>query len=476
MKIKTFLSTLAAATVGFTHATAASADSPNVVIIMMDDMGWSDWSCLGSKINKTPNVDRLAAEGMVLRDYYGSPACTPTRTQLMTGCYPRRVGMDRGSEIGVLRPGDPIGLNPDEKTLPKIFQEAGYTTAMVGKWHLGDQRGQLPWDHGFEHYFGSPFGHHGSVHDHPAPVNFPPFPVYRDGEILDYCANPVLLTDWYTDEAVAFIESRKGEKNPFFLYLAHHLAHVPIYPGFRFLNKADWDAYPAAVAHADWSVGEVLKALDRAGLSENTLVIFTNDNGPFLPAGGTSEPFRGGKGKTTDGGVRLPCMVRWPAVIEPGSTATQVTSMMDWVPTFANMLGVALPNKVDGVDIGDMLRSSGKARESVRNYFCYNVDKLEAVRSGRWKYHFQKGELFDVTSDPGESENVAGKNHAVVERLKGYGDQIRAEIGDGLTGIDGNECRPPGRVDPPVLYSQPIPKGTIYNPYRNSRKYSEEKP
>jgi arylsulfatase len=367
-------------------------------------------------------------------------------------------------------------LNPDEKTLPKIFQEAGYTTAMVGKWHLGDQRGQLPWDHGFEHYFGSPFGHHGSVHDHPAPVNFPPFPVYRDGEILDYCANPVLLTDWYTDEAVAFIESRKGEKNPFFLYLAHHLAHVPIYPGFRFLNKADWDAYPAAVAHADWSVGEVLKALDRAGLSENTLVIFTNDNGPFLPAGGTSEPFRGGKGKTTDGGVRLPCMVRWPAVIEPGSTATQVTSMMDWVPTFANMLGVALPNKVDGVDIGDMLRSSGKARESVRNYFCYNVDKLEAVRSGRWKYHFQKGELFDVTSDPGESENVAGKNHAVVERLKGYGDQIRAEIGDGLTGIDGNECRPPGRVDPPVLYSQPIPKGTIYNPYRNSRKYSEEKP
>jgi len=458
-------------TLAFTSA-AFATERPNVVIILMDDMGWSDWSCLGSKINETPNVDRLAKEGMVLRDNYGSPACTPTRTQLMTGCYPRRVGMERGSEIGVLRPGDPIGLSPEEKTLPKIFKEAGYATAMVGKWHLGDQKGQLPWDHGFDHYFGAPFGHHGSVHDHPAPVNFPPFPLYRDGKILDYCANPVLLTDWYTDEAVAFIESRKGAQEPFFLYLAHHLAHVPIYPGFRFLNKADWDPYRAAVAQTDWSVGEVLKALDRAGVSENTLVIFTNDNGPFTPAGGTSAPFRGGKGNTSDGGVRLPCIVRWPGVIQPGSTATQVTSMMDWVPTFADMFGVVLPNKVDGVDIGEVLRTSGK--ETVRNYFCYNVDKLEAVRSGRWKYHFKTGELFDVTADPGESKNVADKYPPVIERLKGYADVIRAEVGDSLTGIEGGERRPPGRVEPPVLYAEPIPKGTIYNPYRDSRKFSTE--
>jgi arylsulfatase A-like enzyme len=454
----------------FTLAGTSMAEKPNVVFILMDDMGWSDWGCLGSS-NKTPNVDRLAAEGMILHDYYGSPACTPTRAQLMTGCYPRRVGLDRGGEIGVLRPGDAIGLSPAEKTLPKIFKEAGYATAMVGKWHLGDQQGQLPWDHGFDRYFGSPFGHHGSVHDHPAPVNFPPFPLYRDGRIIDYCANPVLLTDWYTDEASAYIESRKGAKEPFFLYVGYHLAHVPIYPGFRFLNKAGWDPYLAAVLQTDWAVGEILKALDRAGLAKDTLVIFTNDNGPFLPAGGTSAPFRGGKGSTTDGGVRLPCIVRWPAVIQPGSTATQVTSMMDWVPTFANMFGIKLPNKVDGADIGEVLRTSGRAKETVRTYFCYDVDKLEAMRSGRWKYHFKNGELFDVAADHGESVNVAAKNRAVVERLKGYGDQIRAEIGDSLTGDEGIERRPPGRVDPPVLYADPIPKGTVYNPYRNSRKF-----
>jgi arylsulfatase A len=470
MNIKTILTALATGVAS--AAASAQTDRPNVVFIIVDDMGWSDWSCLGSKINETPGVDRLANEGMILHDYYGAPACTPTRAQIMTGCYPRRVGLSRGAQIGVLRPGDPIGLNPDEKTLPKIFKEAGYDTAMVGKWHLGDQKGQLPWDHGFDHYFGSPFGHSGSVHDHPAPVYFPPFPLYRDGKIIDYVANPVLLSDWYTDEAAAYIESRKNEEKPFFLYLAHHLAHVPIYAGFRFQNRVDWDPYRAAVAHVDWSVGQILDALDRAGLTEKTLVIFTNDNGPLLAAGGETHPFRGAKGSTLEGGIRLPCLVRWPAVIQPGSVSTQVTGMIDWVPTFAAMFGVALPEKVDGIDIGETLRSSGQAKEMLRHYFLYSVDRLQAMRSGRWKYHFQNGELYNVMEDPGESVDLAAKHPQIVERLKGYADQIRAEIGDELTGIEGAGRRPPGRVEPPVLYAEPIPRGTIYNPYRGSRQFN----
>ena len=469
-------------------ASLSAADKPNFVVINIDDMGYADIGPFGSKLNRTPNLDRMASEGMKLKCHYAAPVCSPSRSALMTGCYPKRVL----PIPGVLFPASAVGLNPEEKTVAEVLKEVGYATACVGKWHLGDQPEFLPTKQGFDHYYGIPFSNdmgpaaEGAKSDLgeklPKPTdakpegdevglrgpNQPPTPMVRDNKVVERMRPDGFqsMTERYTQEAVKFI--RESRDKSFFLYLPHNAIHFPLYPGKAFHTKSSNGLIGDWIEEVDWSVGQVLDTLRELKLDKNTLVIFTTDNGGTPRS--VNAPLRGFKGSTLEGGMRVPTIAWWPGKISPGTSTDAITSMMDILPTFAALSGGKLPEKkIDGGNIWPLL--SGQTQTSPHDvFYFYRGLKLEAVRSGDWKLQLSGGgdakrpnakvkaegkkanpqaafpQLYNLASDIGETTNVAAQNPEIVAKLKALAEATKDDLAqDGV----GPGCRPLGRVANP---------------------------
>ena len=426
-------------------------DKPNIIIINCDDLGYGDLGCYGSTRNNTPHLDQLAAEGKRFTDFYvASPLCSPSRGALMTGCYPPRISFGEFNGEVVLFPGDPIGLNPSETTIASQLKKAGYCTKIVGKWHCGDQPEFLPTKHGFDEYFGIPYsndmGRQSNRQDNP------PLPLLRDETVIQEQPDQRGITERYTDEALQFINRNKDQ--PFFLYLAHMYVHVPLFVPKQFLEKSNNGAYGGAVECIDWSTGVIMDRLKELGLDENTLVIFTSDNGSRArDEGGSNQPCRGTKATTWEGGQRVACIMRWPKRIQAGTTSDAISTAMDFFPTISNLLGVEISNDriIDGVDLQEVMFEENP--EQPRDSFCYFLmNSLEAIRVGDWKLHFRKNHepfeaLYNLREDPGEENNCYDDHCEIVAELSKKADEIRADIGDEGTGVVGQNVREPGRVE-----------------------------
>ena len=464
-------------------AQAPPSPATNIVLIFMDDMGYADIGPFGAEAYPTPNLDRLAKEGMRFTDFVSATAvCSASRAALLTGCYHRRVGIS-----GALGPRATIGINPKETTLAEICKQRGYATACFGKWHLGHHPKFLPLQHGFDEYFGLPYSndmwplHPAYAHLPPGAAKrkkgYPSLPLIEGNKVIDAEVSgedQAQLTTWYTERAVSFIERNK--ERPFFLYLPHSMVHVPLFVSKKFAGKSSRGLFGDVMMEIDWSVGEILKALQRNGLEANTLVIFTSDNGPWLSYGdhaGSAKPLREGKGTMFEGGYREPTLMRWPGRIPPGSHCDELSSTIDLLPTIARIIGADLPErKIDGEDIRPLMLGKPGARSPHEAFLCYyGGGQLQAIRDRRWKLHFphryrslggrsggkngrpapyeqlQIGqELFDLKADPGESRDLAAKHPEVVARLAKLAEKAREDLGDRLNKRKGNGRRPPGRL------------------------------
>ena len=410
---------------------------PNFIIIYTDDLGYGDLSCYGAEKISTPNIDGMARNGVRLLDFYaGSASCTPSRAALMTGSYPGRVGLNH-----VLMPGSKdkstgqvLGLNPEEITIAEVVKAQGYATACIGKWHLGDDAQFLPNNHGFDYYFGIPYS------NDMIPPRFPDLPLMRNNEVLEVNPNQDFLTKRLTEESIAFVEKNKDK--PFFLYLAHPMPHRPCHASPEFLKRfsqkqlektiatEDKGArdflYPASVEEIDWSTGEILKKLDSLGLAENTLVIFTSDNGPKT---GSAGKLRGKKGSVYEGGHRVPAIVQWKGSIPAHSESQQLITGMDFLPTFAHLSGFSFPDhrKVDGIDVSSLL-ISGEANKTTERTFFYNHGGV-AVREGDWKFiRGRKGGLYHLKEDIGERNDLRTKHPEKTEHLNQLIDGFLTEL------------------------------------------------
>jgi len=452
---------LALATSFSTFASQA-AEKPNFVLIFIDDMGYGDVGPFGSTLNRTPNLDRLAAEGMKLTSFYAAPVCSASRAQLLTGCYAPRVSVP-----GVFFPAGPKGLNPEEQTVAEYLREQGYATTCVGKWHLGDQPEFLPTNHGFDHYLGIPYSNdmqRNSLADGRRVT-----PLVRDDKVAELLEDEDQrrVTREYTEEAVKFIEENADK--PFFLYLPHTAMHVPLFPHQDFVGKSANGTYGDWVEEVDWSVGQVIDALRREQLQENTLVVFTSDNGPWASKGkdgGVSGPLRGSKGCTLEGGVREPTIAWWPGRIESGSVCDAIAGTTDILPTFVSLAGGKARDdvRIDGCDISPLLL--GESNESPHEaWFYYQGTQLQAVRSGPWKLAITPQSLgmgvrerpedlrvpgvrlYNLDEEIGEVTNVAQEHRDIVERLQKLADEMTADIGSGTPGPG---VRPVGTVENPV--------------------------
>lgn len=422
---------------------------PNFVLIFIDDMGYGDIGPFGSTLNRTPNLDRLAAGGMKLTSFYAHPVCTPSRASLMTGSYPIRNGLQTGYWHAVLMPGDPQGIHEDEITVAEALKEQGYATGIIGKWHLGDQPEFLPNNHGFDYYFGLPYSNDMTPFMPRNPRNHPPLPLLRNGEVIrEVPEDQSFLTGEYTREALQFIDNHHDE--PFFLYLPHSMVHVPLWAGEDFKGRSNNQILGDCIEELDWSVGEVRKKLEEHGIAENTLVFFTSDNGP---ARGSAGPLRGRKGSTYEGGMREPTIAWWPGTVPAGSEYGDITSTMDILPTFASLAGGSVPaDRTDGHDISAVLQGAVDQPSEYDAFYYYRSYELRAVRNGNWKLHTD-GTLYDLEADIAESNDMADENPAVVARLEGLLEKGRAEIGDGplWSGDPGIQlpatARPIGKID-----------------------------
>lgn len=432
--------------IGFTQSLGA-AEKPNFVVVFTDDQGYGDLSCFGGEHVTTPRIDQMAAEGSRLTSFYvAAPVCTPSRAALMTGCYPKRIDMATGSDFGVLLAGDTKGLNPEEITIAEVLNGVGYKTAIFGKWHLGDQPEFLPTKQGFDEYFGIPFSH--DIHPfHPRQKHFqfPPLALLRNETVIEMDPDADYLTKRITEHAVSFIERNKDE--PFFLYVPHPIPHKPLHVSPPFMegvaseitNKLkDEDGtidyktrdrlFRQAINEIDWSVGQILDTLKSQGIDENTLVIFTSDNGPAV---GSAGPLRGRKGSTFEGGMRESTVIRWPGKIPAGKSNDELMTTMDLLPTFARLAGAEIPTDrvIDGKDIWPTL--TGTAGTPHEAYFYHRGNSLNAVRSGQWKLHANNGkptQLYDLESDIGEKTNVIKSHPEVVKRLNGHLKEFAKDI------------------------------------------------
>ncbi|HXH62510.1 MAG TPA: sulfatase [Fimbriimonadaceae bacterium] len=449
-------------------AGALAQRPPNVIVIFADDLGWGDLSCYGQTHYKTPFLDKMAEQGMRFTDFYvASPGCSPSRAALLTGCYPQRVSVPQ-----VLNPDSKTGLNPDETTIAEMLRARGYATAMVGKWHLGVTPPLMPLAQGFDEYYGLPYS------NDMWPMNgkqWPPLFLYEGNtpvEPVKDMATQGLLTRKYTERALDFI--RRHREKPFFLYFAHSMTHVPINASPSFLGKSGAGLYGDTTVELDWSVGRIMEEVTRLGLDKDTLIVFTSDNGPWLPYGdwaGSSGGLREGKGTTFEGGMREPGIFWWPGHIPAGRVCHEVATTMDLLPTIAAYTGAALPSKeIDGHDITDLLKGTPGAKSPTDAFFYYWPGELQAVRAGRWKLHVphkhrhQEGlpgkdgkragevtaeiglSLFDLITDPDETDNVAAEHPDIVVRLLKLIEEERKKLGDTGTKTKGDEVRPPGRV------------------------------
>ncbi len=440
-------------------ATATAADKPNFILIFVDDLGYADIGAFGSELHRTPHLDRMAAEGRKLTSFYVSAnVCTPSRSSLMTGSYPRRVGLDE-NERGqwVLFPVNQEGLHPDEVTVAEVLKDVGYSTALVGKWHLGDQREFLPTRQGFDSYFGIPFSNDMGHDSRRKPYRHPPLPLLRMEDVIEEEPDQRLITQRYTDEALQFIETSKD--GPFFLYLAHTMPHWPQYASEKFAGKSKNGKWGDTVEEIDWSTGQILSKLKDLGIDDNTLVIFTSDNGGATRHGASNAPLRGSKGTTWEGGHRVCFLARWPGHIPAGTTSDALATSMDVMPTFAALAGGRVPSDrtIDGKDIRSLLLGDENEPTPHVAYYYYFMSHLNAVRSGRWKLHVARMggrypgytpnpvlELYDLHSDIGETQDVSAANPQVVQRLQALAELIRKDVGDGMT--PGQDVRPAGKV------------------------------
>ena len=432
---------------------AMSGTRPNVLLINCDDLGYGDLGCYGSPLHKTPAIDRLATEGLRLDSFYmASPVCSPSRGALLTGCYPPRIGFGEFEGFPVLFPGQALGLPTTETSLATLLSGAGYVTQMIGKWHCGDQPAFLPTNHGFDHYFGLPYsndmGRQAWGPELPQWREFPPLPLLLDTEVIEEQPDQASLTERYVDEAVRFLRTAASER--FFLYLAHLYVHLPIYVQERFARHSRNGPYGAAVEAIDWATDVIVRELAHLGVADETVVIFTSDNGSRA---GSNWPLRGGKGTTWEGGIRVPCVVRWPGHVEAGRISMELLTAMDFYPTLAALCGAVLPvdRTIDGRDISPVLldRSAKSPHEA---FFYYHMNDLEAVRAGRWKLHFSKhrsptDELYDLDADIGETVDVYREQADVVAALEAHAEWARSSLGDARTGRQGTDVRPVGRVD-----------------------------
>ena len=422
------------------NAASDAANKPNFVIIFCDDMGYGDLSCYGNPTIRTPNIDRMACEGMKLTQFYvGAGVSTPSRAALMTGRLPVRNGL-YGDRVAVLFPNSKAGLGQDEVTIAKVLQQNGYATGCVGKWHLGAFSPYLPTDHGFDTYFGIPYSNDMSpVQNKGAHArNFPPTPLIVDGKQIESEPDQGELTRRYTEKAVSFIKDHS--KEPFFLYFAHTFPHIPLYTNARFEGTSKRGLYGDVVEEIDWSVGEVLKALRENGLDENTFVIFTSDNGPHHEGGADPDffksygPFRGIKRDVYEGGIRIP-MVAWcPGTIKAGAQSDHISAFWDVMPTLAELTGTVLPEKTDGISFLPTLLS--KKDQQAHDYLYWEFHELngrEALRSGKWKLIRQPIvgetilELYDLSNDIHEDTNLAEKYPDKVKELAVLMDNARTE-------------------------------------------------
>ena len=414
-----------------------AAAQPNFVVIFTDDQGYQDLGCFGAPRIKTPNLDRMATEGRKFTSFYSAcSVCSPSRAALLTGCYPPRVGVTK-----VLFPRDSVGLNPDEITIAETLQDRGYATACIGKWHLGHKPKFLPTRQGFDYYFGIPYSNDMQVDpdarfaddvilregvtldeivsksQKDQPKN--KVPLMRNEEIIEYPCEQSTLTRRYTEEAIEFI--KQNREQPFFLYLPHTMPHIPIFASEDFAGKSAGGLYGDTIEEIDWSVGEILKSIQEFGLDENTLVIFTTDNGPWNLKnghGGSALPLRGFKFQTYEGGMRVPCIMRWPGTVPADSTTDQVASTIDLAPTLAKLSGAELPSDrvIDGKDLFSLM-TFDEAESPHDAFFYYKNDRLSAVRQGAWKVRISPAnpgksierlvELYDLDKDISESNNLA---------------------------------------------------------------------
>lgn len=448
-------------------ASAKKERPPNIVLVYADDLGYADLGCYGARDWTTPHLDRLAKQGVRFTDFHVAQAvCSASRAALLTGCYPNRIGI-----LGALGPASKIGISDRETTIAGVLRTRGYASAIYGKWHLGHQPKFLPTRHGFDDYFGLPYSND-MWPRHPT-AKFPPLPLIRKLETIETNPDQRKLTTWYTEHAVKFIDTNRDR--PFFLYVPHAMPHVPLFVSERHAGKSKQGLLGDVMMEIDWSVGQILGALTRNELDDRTLVIFTSDNGPWLSYGhhaGSAGPLREGKGTTFEGGVRVPCVMRWPGRIPPGRVCREPAMTIDVLPTLAGLAGAKLPaRKIDGKDIWPLIEGKKEARSPHEAYYFYWNRELQAVRSGKWKLHFpheyrtlagkpggRDGKparyvqqttplaLFDLETDPGEKTNLADRHPEVVARMKKLADGAREELGDSATKQKGKGVREPGTI------------------------------
>lgn len=473
-----------------TTLTLAAADQrpPNVVIILLDDLGYSDLGCFGADKIKTPNMDRMAAEGTKFTSFYVAQAvCSASRASLMTGCYANRVGMQ-----GALNHTSKEGIHPDEWLLPEMCKARGYATAAFGKWHLGTDLLFNPLHNGFDEFLGIPYSNDNSKYHPSLAQQMPPLPFYDGLKVIETDPDQSQFTQRFTAGATSFIERNKD--HPFFLYVPHVMPHVPIFASDAFRGKSAAGLYGDVVQEIDWSVGQILDTIKRCGIDNETLVILFSDNGPFLSYGnhaGSAKPLREGKLTSFEGGVRSPFIARWPGRVPAAKVCDEPVMEIDLLPTIAGLIGGKLSErKIDGKNILALLEGKPGVKSPHEALVFYSGDELQAIRSGQWKLHFphpyitvdgepgrdgkparfgqmkpksitQSGvagiasrhgyrveniglSLFNMKDDPGETHDVAQENPEIVEHLKKLAEPTRKELGDALQQIQGTENRPLG--------------------------------
>lgn len=408
---------------------ATASNQPNFVVIMADDLGYGDIGVYGASLISTPHLDRMSAEGIRLDSFYASAnICTPSRGGLLTGRYPVRLGLT----ADVARPTNDIGLPRSEITIASALKALGYSTTLIGKWHLGSQPQHAPLHYGFDSFYG--LLHSNDMH---------PLELYRDTQIIEDPVDQTTLTQRYTDEAVRFIEDNRDQ--PFFLYLPHTFPHTPLYTAAPFEGESRAGLYGDTVETLDWSTGRILDTLDRLGLDDNTLVIFTSDNGPWFE--GSAGQLRDRKGASWEGGLRVPFIARWPDVIPAGQVSNEAAMNIDLFPTLIRLAGGELPTDrpIDGKDMMPML--SQNAASPHEALYLFQNDRIAGVRSGKWKlvvessyrnvitsfdnsesYYGPEGLLFDLELDPGETYSYTRENPDVANQLRGYLEQAQQSL------------------------------------------------
>ena len=446
--------------------------SPNIVFILTDDLAYADLSSYGSEFLETPNLDKMADDGVKMTSYYAAQAvCSASRAAILTGCYPNRLGIS-----GAFGPKSKRGINPDEFLLSEMLKENNYKTGIFGKWHLGDAEKFLPTNHGFDEFYGILFSNDMCKFHPERPEGYPDdLMLYRNETPIQSIIDQSDLTKDITDESIRFIEENKD--NQFFLYIAHPQPHVPLFASKDFNGSTGNGLFADVISEIDFSVGRVIEALEKNNLTENTIVVFTSDNGPWLSYGdhaGSSGIYREGKGTAWEGGQRVPCIIKYPSEIKAKTIIDEPVMGIDWMPTFSHITGSKLSdNKIDGKNIWPLLTQKENKSPHEELYFYYRQNELHAVRSGNWKLYFPRSyrtlkgkpggkdgmpvkyeynevksnELYNLKEDPSEMKNVYIENIEKAKELEKMGENARQELGDALTSIVGDGVRKIGTID-----------------------------